>query len=214
MHKVPDDPSFPFPSGIVTVTPTGKLVVQSSNFSISNQSKNTISLIGTTIPSLLRQDYIVDLTRENGVDEDGNERDKGALRAIDTISVSGNTVTFNTVDIPAQSAYEVMNLTLKGNVDNLAARYLCSDTRSLVGGDRRRAIYLSLLNHQGTHSFTLPPGIIGSAHLEYLLKLGLYLDARTSFNWDKVSASTTFYVDSAARAVINAYCEPDLWLWL
>jgi hypothetical protein len=205
MHKVPDDPSFPFPSGIVTVTPTGKLFVQSSNFSISNQSKNTISLTGTTIPSLLRQDYIVDLTRENGVNEDGNERDKGALRAIDTISVSGNTVTFNTVDIPAQSAYGVMNLTLKGNVDNLAARYLRSDTRSLAGGDRRRAIYVSLLNHQGTHSFTLPPGINGSAHLEYLLKLGLYLDARTSFNWDKVSASTTFYVDSAARAVINAY---------
>ncbi|GEM_PF-5885304 len=31
------------------------------------------------------------------------------------------------------------------------------------------------------------------------------MDAQTSFSWDKVSASATFYVDSEARAVINAY---------
>jgi|GEM_PF-3865935 len=173
MHKAPDDPSFPFPSGIVTVTPSGKLVVQSENFSISNQDKDTIALTGTVIPSLSRQDYIVDLSRSNGVDGQGNELEKGAIRAIDTLSAAGSTVTYETVDIPAQSAYEVMNLTLVGNVDHLAARYLSSDSRSIAGGSNQRSIYVSLLNLQGTHSFPLPPGITGSAQLEYLMKLGI-----------------------------------------
>lgn len=199
MHKSPDDPDFPLPSGLVGLNPSGRMILRSDAFKVLELTADSLTMTGTDIPDLTPGDYIL-----------GGE--EPTIYGVSDVQRNNDVITYSIVKVTVQTAYEVMNLEIQGNAKDLATRY-ASSRRGM--SESSRALNISLLNSSGTMAMAVPVPPQGSstqdqavyANLKYMFDMSLNLDTQFNVSFTDVGFATQFWIGAKASTEIEAYIK-------
>ena len=186
-------PENRYPSGIVGVNPSGKLIIQLDSASVKSRSvgeNSTESIVfgGDIQNVLLSGDIVMDI--DGG--KSANIQSVESSRAGETVCLADFSVSNTAVNI-----YEVMYLNINDSLENLVEKYSV---------DSSRAVELQVLQIQNKEIVFFKNSI---SELKAIINSGIkiVIDGSASVNWDKISGSVKAYVSMTNKFELNYFIK-------